>query len=344
MTPDTLAEANRGTTFKDNPPLITAVVATFNEQTHIKQCLDGLLRQRGFEGGLEIIVVDGGSQDATLEIIRNMPQARERIRVLNNPRRLQVYAWNIGWKAARGAYVGLISAHTEYDQDYFARCLEVLHRTGAANVGSVQEAIGDGALGRAIAWAMSSPFGIGNAEFRYVKEEKEVDSVFGGFFTKETLAAIGGYDERNPFDEDSDINYRLRKAGKKVVVSPAIKVRYHARSSLRKLVHQMYRYGYWRRRTQMEHPTSTPARIMAPPMLLLGLAVSAALLVTGYNWAVAFPLIYVAFSLSAAVFAFRTLHAASALSLVPIVLTVMHLAYGFGWWVGLYAHRRTVRS
>lgn len=322
-------------------PLITAIVATYNEEAHILQCLEGLLQQRGLEERFEIIVVDGDSRDATVEIVKSLPEFGRRIRVLRNPRRLQVYAWNIGWKAASGEFIALISAHTEYSRDYLAECLEVMRRTGAANVGGVQVAVGDAALGRVIAWAMSTPFGVGNADFRYTTEEKCVDSVFGGFFHRKTLDAVGGYDESNPFDEDTDINYRLRSAGGKIVVSPAIEVRYHARSSLARLAHQMYRYGYWRRRTQMQHPGAVPARVLIPPLLVVSLLVSLVAFAEVRNALVLLPWVaYLGFLLIGAGLAASALRDPAAAVLAPLVLSVMHVSYGVGWLVGLFAHRK----
>src|SRR5579872_6055792 len=81
---------------------ITAVVPTYNEEQYITQCLAALLSQQGLEGDVEILVVDGCSRDRTAQIVRDFPEYGSRIRLLSNPRRLQVYAWNIGLREARG--------------------------------------------------------------------------------------------------------------------------------------------------------------------------------------------------------------------------------------------------
>jgi succinoglycan biosynthesis protein ExoA len=322
-------------------PLISAVVATYNEERHIEACLSGLCAQVDLPGDLEIIVVDGNSTDRTLEIVRALAATDARIRVVPNPNRYQVYAWNIGTQEARGPYVAFFSAHTEYAPDYLARCYEAHHRTGAANVGGVQVPIGEGFIGRAVALAMQSPFGIGNAQFRYAQQERFVDTVFGSFFDRSLLIQLGGYDETIPFNEDSEFNYRLRKAGYTIFMSPKIRVRYHVRSSLGALSAQMYRYGYWRRRTQLEHPDFVPWRVMAPPLLLLLLIVSlAAYALTRQPLALAIPALYALFvALGTVSCALKALSLVQALPL-PVVLPVMHLSYGAGWWAGLLAHRR----
>jgi succinoglycan biosynthesis protein ExoA len=323
------------------PVLISAVVATYNEERHIAACLDGLRGQVDLPGALEIIVVDGASTDRTLEVVREIARQDPRIRIVPNPGRYQVYAWNIGTREAQGRYVAFCSAHTEYASDYLARCLDAQRRTGAANVGGVQTPVGDGIVGRAIALAMQSPFGIGNAQFRYAQEEKFVDTVFGDFFEKAVLLELGGYDESIPFNEDSEFNYRLRQAGYSILLSPTIRVRYHVRSSIGGLIHQMFRYGFWRRRTQLEHPQFVPWRIMAPPLLLAGTLVSLiALAFTKSVFALAIPLLYALF-VTAAVMRIGV----ESKALLPAlclfaVLPAMHFAYGAGWWAGFFVHRK----
>jgi succinoglycan biosynthesis protein ExoA len=323
-----------------NRVAITAVVATYNEEAHIGPCLMSLLNQQGLDGDLEILVVDGGSTDRTVQIVRSFPGFGEQIRLLSNRRRLQVYAWNLALNEARGEYYAMIGAHAEYSPTYLANCLTVMNRTGAAGVGGIARAYGDGAMGGAIAWCMSSPFGVGNARFRYAEEEQETDSVFALFTTRQRLVDLGGFDESLPFDEDSDLNYRMRERGGKIVMSPAIQVKYAARASLKGLWKQMYRYGYFRRFTQRKHRGRVPARTYIPAALLGGLALSAVLAgVTPLRpFAALVPTAYALFLLAASLRAAGTTRLGSVY--VPVALATMHIAYGWGWWSAALAGLR----
>ncbi len=322
---------------------ITAVVATFNEVAHIGRCLDGLLSQHGLDEELEILVIDGMSTDGTAHVVRGFAEFGSKIRLLENPYRLQVHAWNMALREARGEYFAMILAHADYSPTYFASCLDVMRRTGAGAVGGVQRSHGEGALGRAIAWCMSSSFGVGNARFRFAQQEEESDTVFSIFTRCATLRDVGGYDERIPFDEDADLNYRLRRIGVKLVVSPRIGVRYHVRHSLRALALQMFRYGYWRRFTQIKHGERVPLRVYAPAVLVAGLVLSAAAAFTPLRaFAAIVPLLYALFVAAAVVRAWKALHALALL--VPAVLVTMHLAYGIGWWNGLFRLGRWPRD
>src|SRR5579884_1972793 len=106
--------------------VISAVVATYNEEQHIGQCLQDLLLQQNVPGEIEIIVVDGGSSDRTVDVVRSFPEFGSRIRLLHNPRRLQVCAWNIGLLEASGEYFAMIGAHSHYGPTYFADCLDAM--------------------------------------------------------------------------------------------------------------------------------------------------------------------------------------------------------------------------
>ncbi len=320
---------------------ITAAVAVYNEEAHIARCLEGLLSQR-CDQPIEILIIDGMSTDRTVEIAHSFARWDPRIKILRNPHRLQVYAWNIALREGRGEYFAMILGHAQYAEDYFSSCLETLERTGAVAVGGVQRPCASSFVGKAIAWCMSSPLAMGNTRFRYTNEEEETDSVFSIFTRMETLRAAGGYDERLPFDEDSDLNYRLRSKGGKLIVSPSIHVQYHVRRSLRALWKQMFCYGYWRRCCQMKNADAVPVRVFAPALLVACLALSAVTAFTPLRAAAAVvPGLYAAFLALTCVAAVR--RAKLAAVMVPPAIATMHVAYGVGWWKAFLTRRNGVR-
>ncbi len=314
---------------------ITAAVATYNEQSNIGRCISSLLSQRLDSAELEILVIDGMSTDHTVDVVRSFSEFGSRIRLIENSRRLQVFAWNTALEHAAGEYFAMILAHAEYSCTYFASCLEVMHRTGAAAVGGVQRPSGIGMVGRAVAFCMSSPFGVGNARFRYTSVEEESDTVFSVFTRTKTLRDLGGYDERIPFDEDSDLNYRIRSHGGKLVTSPKIRVRYFVRETLKGLWKQMNRYGYWRRVTQIKDRQDVPLRVLVPAILVFGLVFSAMLAATPMRpLAAVVPAVYAAFLAIATIVASLRRVGIAAIA-VPVVLVTMHCAYGAGFWTAL---------
>ena len=96
--------------------------------------------------------------------------------------------------ASRGDCWIIIGAHSKVRADFVRESVDALRRTGAACVGGPIETIGEGTAGLAIAAAMSSPFGVGNAKFRYAEEEGEVDTVPFGCYHRKVWDVVGQFD------------------------------------------------------------------------------------------------------------------------------------------------------
>jgi hypothetical protein len=148
---------------------------------------------------------------------------------------------------------------------------------------------------------------------------------------------LGGFDERYVTDEDSELNYRIRQAGGKVLVSPKIRLKYFVRSSLRALARQLFRYGYGKAQTQRncagafrEHPSPLP-------LLIAGTFVSLAWLLIRPSWpALIVPLACSLCALVGGVVSFCETRSFKVAILTPFVLATMHFAWGLGWWVGVW--------
>jgi succinoglycan biosynthesis protein ExoA len=321
-------------------PLISVIVPTLNEERYIGAVLEDMLGQETLDADVEVLVADGGSTDKTREIVERYA-ARGNVRLVENPKRHQVFGFNIAIREARGSIICIVHAHARFSRTYLAACLDARERTGAANVGGVINHRGEGLVGEAIALAMSSPLGVGDSKYRHAKHEQWCDSVMGTFMERRLFDEIGFYNETNLINEDCEFNYRLRAAGYKVFLSPKIEVTYWVRPSLIALARQYSRYGFYRRWTEVQHPGSVPWRVYAPPALLLGLAGSAVLYLTGYRaLAAVLPALYLCF-LSIGFFDGMRRSRRIALALLePIAIATMHLTFGFGWLRGFVTLRR----
>lgn len=320
--------------------LISVIVPTFNEETHIAAVLEDMLGQEKLDADVEVLVADGGSTDRTREIVERYA-ARGNVRLIDNPKRRQVFGYNLAIRAARGSIVCIVHAHARFSRTYLADCLEARERTGAANVGGVVRHRGDGPVGEAIALAMSSPLGVGDSKYRHAKREQWCDSVMGTFIDRRLFDEVGYYNETNLINEDCEFNYRLRAAGYKVFVTPKIEATYWVRPSLPALVTQYARYGFYRRWTEVQHPGSVPWRVYAPPALLLGLVISAILLLTGqWRLAAIVPSLYLCFLSLGFYDGLRRSKRIAIALLEPIAIATMHLAFGFGWLRGFVTLRR----
>lgn len=248
----------------DALPRVSIIVPMRNEMAWIDRCLGAILAQDYPADRMELIVVDGMSDDGSYEHLSELAKRDPRLRVLRNPRRIVPSSLNLAIREARGEVIVRVDAHTEIAPDYVRVGTEILARTGADNVGGPMVKIGGGAVGDAIAGAMSSRFGIGSY-FQFGTAEREADTVYMGMWPRRVFEKVGLFDEELVRNQDDELSYRIRKAGGRILVSPAMRSRYQNRQSWRKLVRQFYEYGLWKTRVLQKHPRQMSIRHYVPP-------------------------------------------------------------------------------
>jgi succinoglycan biosynthesis protein ExoA len=318
-------------------PLVSVIVAMRNEEGFIGRCLDSLAAQDYPHESLEVLVLDGRSTDNSREIVSSMVGMVPNLRLLDNEKTVSPAAFNMGINEARGEVVTIISAHCYLAPDYVSSCVEYLHETGADCVGGPIETVGESDTARAIALAMSSPFGVGDALFRYSEQESYVDTLAFGAYRREVFERVGLFDEELVGSEDDEFNYRLRSEGGKLFLTPAIKSFYHGRSSFRALVQQYFRYGLGKVRVMRRHPGQARLRHFIPALFVLCLVLSIALSFFSPWFGLLFAAIvgcYVLASLLVAASIARK-EGWRFLLLLPLAFACLHLSYGTGFLVGV---------
>ena len=213
--------------------LVSVVIPCLNESHHIectvRSLLDGTVQQ------VEVVVVDGGSNDGTLELLGALSAEDSRLVVLHNPRRITPISLNIGIQAARGKHIAILGAHSEPAPDWVEANLPALHAVPeAVAVGGVLETISETGMGRVIAAVLSSPFGVGNSRFRTGGAAGFVDTVVFGCYRRRAFDG-GLFDEQLATNQDDEFNIRLTARGEKMYFDPSIQCRYHCRPTWKKL-------------------------------------------------------------------------------------------------------------
>ncbi len=309
-----------------------------NEAGFIERSLGAVLAQAYPPQLLEVLVVDGGSTDATCAIVQTLMAQHANLRLLPNLRRIQAAAMNIGIAAARGEIIVRVDGHTIIAPDYVSQCVRLLVAGRADNVGGMMRACGQTYVGQAVALATTSPFGIGGSKFHYTDREQEVDTVYLGAYRRETLLRLGLYDENFQINEDYELNYRLRQAGGKILLSPTVQSTYTPRSSLGAVGRQYFKYGGWKVRTLQKHPASLQWRQAVAPLFV---AVLLAGLLAGWCWRPMRWLLgvvggsYSLAALLASVVASRR-GGWRYFPVLPAVFAAIHMAWGLGFWYGLW--------
>ena len=227
-------------------PSVSIIIPMFNEADFIGNCLNGFMNQDYPKNKFEIIVIDGMSDDGSKDRVVEYQKKFSNIILLENKKRITPVSFNIGIKTSNYEIVAIFSAHSIPKSDYITNAVNVLKTKQAECVGGPMDARGNSVVGKAIAHATSTPFGIGNSVFHYSKKPGYVNTVYQGFFYKELFDKIGLFDEDLIRNQDDEMSYRIQKFGGKIYFDPRIRSIYYNRSSLGKLVKQYYQYGIFK--------------------------------------------------------------------------------------------------
>jgi succinoglycan biosynthesis protein ExoA len=319
---------------------VSVLIPVLNEARHIRETVAAMQAQR-FDGTVELLFADGGSEDGTREILRELAADDPRIRVLDNPRRGTASGLNVCLREARGEHVARMDAHTFYDERYLAAGVERLRRGGTEWVSGPAVPRPVGPVSRAVAIALASWLGRGGSRKwdegqAAAQDEHELDSgVFGGVWRRESLLRAGGWDERWPVNQDSEMAARYLQRGARLICLPQMAGHYVPRDTLKGLARQYYRYGVYRARTFRRHPQSMRRSHLIAPALVLDAAAAATAPRPLRSAARAGLLAYAcAVAASAASTASdRRRRAEGALLLA--VLPTMHFSWGVGTLVGM---------
>jgi succinoglycan biosynthesis protein ExoA len=256
-------------------PVVSIIIPCYNEQATIRLLLDAIACQTFSLSEMEVIVADGLSSDQTRQVIAEFHQEHPGLSLImvDNPKRSIPSALNLALSAAKGNTIIRLDAHSIPQNDYVTRCVNALEQGLGDNVGGVWQiqAGGPGWLSRSIAAAAAHPLGVGDARYRYASQAGLVDTVPFGAFRRELIERIGAFDETLLTNEDYEFNVRVRQHGGRVWLDPEIRSVYFARSSLKSLARQYWRYGYWKARMLRRYPDTIRWRQALPPLFVVSL-------------------------------------------------------------------------
>jgi len=227
---------------------VSIVIPCWNEEKFIGKCLDSIIAQDYPKDKLEILVVDGMSEDGTKGTIKEFTQKYSFIKILDNPKKITPCALNIGIKNAKGDIIIRMDAHAKYEKDYISKCVKYLYEYNADDVGGIMITLPqqNTFIGKAIVNVLTSRFGVGNSDFRTgVSQPKETDTVFGGCYRREVFGKISYFNENLVSSQDMEFNIRLKKMGGKIMLFPDIVSHYYTRSDFQSFCKNNFRNGIW---------------------------------------------------------------------------------------------------
>jgi cellulose synthase/poly-beta-1,6-N-acetylglucosamine synthase-like glycosyltransferase len=324
----------------NNIPFVSIVIPTRNEEKYIEKCLDSIIANDYPKDKLEVLVVDGMSEDKTRDVVKKIAKRCKFIKLLDNLNRVTPIALNIGIKNAEGDIIIILSAHSTIAPDFVAKNVEYLQETEASCVGGIMQTRGDTSfLGKIISLAMSSPFGVGNAMFRIgVKKPTYVDTVPFGAYKKEVFSKIGLFDEELVRNQDDEFNLRLIKNGGKILLVPEIVSYYYARDSLSKLWRMYFQYGYFKIRVIQKIDAIFTVRQVIPSLFVGSLMLTGILsFLTKYFLGMFFAILGLYLTANI-VFSFYIAlkNGLKLLLVLPVAYATLHFGYGLGFLKGIW--------
>ena len=227
---------------------VSIIIPCRNEEKFIGKCLDSLILQDYPKEKMEVLVVDGMSEDGTRKIIKEYSEKYPFIKLLDNAQKFTPFGLNVGIKKARGEFIVRMDAHADYPRDYVSKCLKYSKESGADNVGGPIKTLPAKStiFAKSIAKVLSHPFGAAGSYFRTGSTKPRwVDTVFGGCYKREVFQKIGYFNEKLIRSQDIEFNKRLKKAGGKILLAPEISANYYPQTKLSDFFRHNFTDGIW---------------------------------------------------------------------------------------------------
>ena len=309
-------------------PSVAIIIPARNAAATLPAALDSALQQeQEYQGDIEIIVADGSEDTSVAELVRT--KYPRRVRLIENPQRILSTGVNLAVQQTGAQVIVRCDAHTALTPGYVRQAVDILQRTGAANVGGRQQPVGNTPFERAVAVALTSRLGAGDARYRIGGRAGPVDTVYLGVYRRDAWEAAGGYDPNIVRSQDSELNWRLRKHGESIWFDPSLVVSYFPRSTLLALARQYFNNGRWKARVLIKDPKGVRLRQLAPPLLVLSMGLSFAFIAAGIFATAVLPFGYIGGLAFGSIFV--AIRRRTNPFLLSAVLATMHIAWGTGF-------------
>jgi glycosyltransferase involved in cell wall biosynthesis len=224
----------------EQKPTVSIIVPVKNGEKTLKKCIDSILNLN--YPNYELIIVNDGSTDNTQKILE---EYKDKIKIINTQGVGPSKARNLAVKQAKGELVAFTDSDCIVDKEWLnelVKCFEI--EENLAGVGGEQLSPQDESnFGKIVNNFMHS---IGIIE--YVKDRKEVvftqhNPTCNSVYKKEVFEKLGGFKEGLWPGEDVEFDYRVTKAGYKLLCNPKAIVYHYRPQNIKKFIKMMYNYG-----------------------------------------------------------------------------------------------------
>lgn len=321
---------------------ISIIIPARNEEKFISETLLSIVNSDYLLEKMEILVIDGMSDDNTREIVKKFSDKYSEIELLDNYNKTVPYAMNIGIKKAKGDFVIRLDAHSVYPQDYISKLVYWIQELAVDNVGGVWDTIpaNNSLEAQAIAYSTSHIFGIGNAQYRISNriEPYSVDTVPFGCYRRDVFDRIGLFDIDLTRNQDDELNARLIQNGGKIFLIPNLKIKYFARENFKKMFKMFYQYGYFKPLVNLKLKLPATIRQFIPLLFVLFLILGMLLSFSGHMALILYMSGLSIYFIINLIVSYRVSKEKKNMKLLPYMIKsffLIHLSYGIGYLKGL---------
>ena len=318
-------------------PTVAVVIPAFNEERAISACLDAICSQTWRE--LDVIVADGGSSDATREVVADYSTRDPRVRLIDNPGRTQPAALNAALAVMTSEWMVRMDAHSTVPATYVEGVMAHLLTGKWGGVGGRKDGVAYTDEGRAIAAALGSRFGVGNSTYHHGTETQVVDHIPFGAYPVAMVRELGGWDESVATNEDYEFDYRVRRSGRELLFDPSLVILWETRQDVPSFFQQYRRYGRAKALVVFQHPESAAVRHVLPAALVAWIALALAIVPWRPRWALAMVAPYLGIVAAASLATAPQLDSSTSRRVLPAVFSSMHLGHGVGFWESVLTGR-----
>ena len=307
---------------------VSIVIPTKNSAKYLEKCLRSIQELDFPREDLEVIVVDGGSTDRTVEIAR-----RYGCKILFESRGTIAYARDLGARAASGEFVAFTDSDCVVDRNWIRELLSCFTDERVAAVGGPNlTPEDDSGFGKAVGDVLEF---LSKAGARYGFRASRVVEVHHNptcnvMYRRGVLEEVGGFNHNLVTVDDEELDYRIRKRGYRILFTPRAVVYHYRRGSWRSFARMAYNYGTGRMQAIKLHRDMGRWFHHASMLVALLVISSPLLLALRETRALALPLL--------AVFALSLVSAAAAISLRTgrnpvrylLLIVIWVVCYGVG--------------
>ena len=321
--------------------IVTLGIIAYNEEKYLPQLLRNIVEQTYPINKIEIVLVDGKSEDDTLKIMKKFAEDNTNflnVKVCINEKRTQPSGWNVVIKQMTGDILIRIDSHALIPNDFVKKNVECIERGEFVCGGPRTNIIDENTRWkRVLLAAEQSLFGSGIAPYRRDKSIEYVKTVFHAAYHREVIETVGLFNEELLRTEDNEYHYRVRKHGYKICYDHNISSSYQTRNSLKKMIKQKYSNGLWIGKTIWKCPGCISLFHLVPCVFVLSLIISMFLFLLQTKWIFIFlVLLYMCICFILMISCWlkdvRNYFQVCLMFIFPI----LHISYGIGTIVGIF--------